>query len=64
MPVRRFRSVQEAAECLWREPGDPGIWQGLVRRWQLHRFFARTPRPPARPGVFKYRSLEEKQRAV
>jgi len=50
------------ARSLWLEPGDPLIWDGLVRRWRLHRFFAREPLRARRPGVFKYRSIDEKQR--
>jgi len=33
-----------------------------VRRWRLHRFFARAPLRTPTPGVFKYRSIDEKQR--
>ena len=63
MPVRKFRSLVEAERSLWLEPGDPRIWDGLVRRWQLHQFFAPSP-PRARvPGIFKHRSIEEKQRS-
>ena len=62
MAVRKFRTLDEAARSLWREPGDPRIWDGVIRRWQLHRFFGRTPMPHRARGVFKYRSIEEKQR--
>ncbi len=62
MPVRKFRSLAEAERSLWLEPGDPRIWEGHLRRWQLHRFFARHVAPRRTPGVFKYRSVEEKQR--
>jgi hypothetical protein len=62
MPVRKFRTLDEAARSLWLEPGDPRIWNGLVRRWQLHRFLVREPLRARTPGVFKYRSIEEKQR--
>jgi hypothetical protein len=60
MPVRKFRSVEEAARSLWLEPGDPRIWAGVVRRWQLHRFLARE-RTPRASGVFKFHSIDEKQ---
>lgn len=61
MAVRKFRTLAEAARSLWLEPGDPRIWEGVVRRWNLHRFLA--PQRPTlhAPGVFKYRSIEEKQ---
>lgn len=61
MPVRKFRTLDEAARSLWLEPGDPRIWEGAMRRWRLHEFFSRGPTHVRRPGVFKYRSLEEKQ---
>ena len=63
MPVRKFRTVEEAERSLWLEPGDPRIWQAYLRRWRLHRFFARERVPRRASGVFRYRSLEEKQRA-
>lgn len=62
MPVRKFRTLDEAGRSLWLEPGDPRIWDGVLRRWQLHRFFARGAGRALRPGVFKYRSIEDKQR--
>jgi len=62
MPVRKFRSLEEAARSLWLEPGDPRIWDGAVRRWHLHRFLTREPQRTRAPGVFKYRSIDEKQR--
>ncbi len=63
MPVQKFRSLEEAARALWLEPGDPRIWEALVRRWRIHRALRpQGPRPA--PGVYRYRSLEEKQRAA
>jgi hypothetical protein len=62
MPVRKFRTLDEAARSMWLPPGDPRIWEGTVRRWRLHRFFARDAQVPPASGVFKYRSVEAKQR--
>ena len=62
MPVRKFRTLDEATRSLWLDPGDPRIWDGFVRRLRLHRFLAREPGGTRVPGVFKYRSIEEKQR--
>ena len=62
MPVKKFRSLEEAARSLWLEPGDPRIWDGLVRRWRLHRFFSRGSICGRPPGVYRYRSILEKQR--
>jgi hypothetical protein len=62
MAVKKFRTLDEAASSLWLDPGDPRIWDGLVRRWRLHRFLAREPIRARSPGVSKYRSIAEKQR--
>ena len=62
MPVRKFRTLDDASRSLWLETGDPRIWDGFVRRWHLHKFFSRRPQGGPQPGVFKYRSIEEKQR--
>jgi hypothetical protein len=61
MPVRKFRSLAEAERALWLEPGDPRIWLAARRRWALHQALGRPAAERAR-GVFKYRSVEEKQR--
>ncbi len=62
MPVRKYSTLEEAEEDTWFEPGDPRIWEGMLRRWAIHQFFA--PFKPQRPGgVYKYRSIEEKQGA-
>ena len=62
MPVKKYRTLTEAQRDHWLEPGDPQIWEGMCRRWALHRVLA--PPPPRGPrGVFKYRSVEEKQQS-
>ena len=32
MPLRKFRTLEEAARSLWLAPGDPRIWEAAVRR--------------------------------
>lgn len=64
MPVRKFRTLEESERSLWLEPGDPRIWQAHLRRWRLHRFFGRRVEPVLGPGVYKYRTMEEKQRLL
>lgn len=61
MPVRKFQSLDEATRSLWLDSGDPRIWEAVVRRWRLHRFFATGRVRPLPPGVSKYRSVDEKQ---
>lgn len=61
MGVRKFRSVEEMERPASYAPDDPRIWQDAVRRWEIHRFLTTGARPTARPGVFKFRSIEEKQ---
>ena len=61
MPVKRFRSLAEAERASWLEPGDPRIWEAARHRWAIHRALGRSP-ATRRCGVFKYASIDEKQR--
>ena len=61
MPVRKFRSLEEAERAQWFEPGDPRIWEAACRRWALHRALGRAAENPEH-GVFRFATLEEKQR--
>ena len=61
MPVRKFRSLAHAERALWLEPGDPRIWEAARQRWVLHQALGRSGVGPRR-GVFKYASVQEKQR--
>jgi hypothetical protein len=63
MPVRKFRSLAAAERASWREPGDPRIWDAARQRWALHRALGRSA-VHRTPGVFKYSSIDEKQRAT
>jgi len=63
MPVTKLRTLDDARRRLWLQPGDPRIWDALVRRWRLHRFFSPPRQAPRAPGVFKYRSIAEKQQS-
>ena len=59
MPFKKLRSLQEAEEAVWREPGDPGLWQAVRGVWKLStRLFARQ----FPPGVYKHRSIEDANR--
>ena len=60
MPVRKFRSVQEMNQPVWRQPGDPMLYRAIAGVWELAR---RTNPRRFPPGVHKYRSIEEMTRA-
>lgn len=57
MPVRKFRSVEEMSRVVWYEPGSPEHLRALRAVFAHAR---QTTRPSQKPGVYKFRSLEEK----
>lgn len=59
MPVRRFRSIEEMNAAPVRRRPDDGF-ERFVRHCARYRPFAPRPRPR---GVFRFRNLEEAQRA-
>jgi hypothetical protein len=58
MPVRKFRSLQEAEDALWRAPGDPALWRAMRSVW---RFAARSCPRHFPPGVHRHATLEAAQ---
>ena len=60
MPVRKFRSIEEMNQAVWREPGDPSLEQAIRALWQLGK---RTSRTRFRPGVYRFRTISEMQSA-
>ena len=59
MPVRKFRSVEDMKPT-WRKPGDPMLYRAIASVWEL----ARRTNPRRFPrGVYRYRSIEEMDRA-
>ena len=56
MPVRKFRSVVELNQPIWRQAGDPALFRAIAAVWA----FARSTRPKDfAPGVRKFRSIAE-----
>jgi hypothetical protein len=55
MPVRKFRSFDEARRALWADRSDPGLPDRLRRQWA---FVHRLIRYPAPRGVRKFTSIE------
>ena len=56
MPVRKFRSVEEMNQLVWRRAGDPELFRAIAGVWTFSRR-ANPRRFP--PGVLKFRSIEE-----
>ena len=61
MPVRKFRSVQEMNQPVWRTPGDPALYEAIARLWTMGAAL-RPRRWP--PGVRRFRGVEELDRAT
>ena len=60
MPVRKFRTAEEMNQPVWHRPGDPALYRAMRMVWD----FGRRANPRRfRPGVHKYRSIEEMSRA-
>jgi hypothetical protein len=56
MPVKKFRSFEEAREALWGEPGDPGYYRRLAWLWAFSErlYPLRFPK-----GVHRFASIED-----
>ena len=60
MPVRKFRSVEELNQPVWRQPGDAALYRAIAavcetgRRTQTRRFV---------PGVRRFRDIGELEQA-
>jgi hypothetical protein len=61
MPVRKFRTVEEMNRPVWRTPGSAELLEAIRNVWEFGR---RTSRRRFRPGVYRYRSIEEMQKAL
>jgi hypothetical protein len=59
MPVRKFRSLQEMEDSLWRRTGDPGLLPAIARVWS---FADRVCPLRFPPGVHKHRSIDDAQK--
>ena len=61
MPVRKFRSVEEMNQPVWRSPGDPALYRtmaGLLATGSR----LRSRRFP--PGVYRYRTIADLEAAA
>jgi hypothetical protein len=56
MPVRKFRTVDELNQPIWRQPGDPAPYRTIASLWQT----ARAMRPRRfTPGVRRFRTIAD-----
>lgn len=60
MPVRKFRSADEMNQPVWREKGEPELYNSIRALFELGR---RTSARRLTPGVRKFHSIEEMSRA-
>ncbi len=58
MPVRKFRSLQQMEDSLWRSSEDPRLAEAIARVWE---FADRTCPRRFPPGVYRHRSIAEAQ---
>jgi hypothetical protein len=60
MPLRKYRSIEEAAaEPQWLPTGDPAIARRIRYLWQMSEFLLSPVGTRIPPGVSKHRSIEE-----
>jgi hypothetical protein len=59
MPVRKFRSVEDMSQPIWRKPGDPSLYRAMAALLEVG---ARTSRRRYLPGVHKHRTIDDMQR--
>ena len=62
MPVRRFHSVEEMNQPVWREPGSPELYRAIREVWEFGQ--RTTSQRRFKPGVYRFRSIDEMQRAA
>ena len=61
MPVRKFRSVEELNQPVWRQPGDAALYRTMAGLWDTGR---RLRARRFEPGVSRFRSIAELEAAA
>jgi hypothetical protein len=61
MPVRKFRSVEEMNQPVWRTPGDEALYRTIAGVWATGMRLRPRTFPP---GVRRYRSIEALEAAA
>lgn len=60
MPIHRYRSIYDMPDETWHQPGDPILYRKMRQIWD---FGSRTTKIRYRPGVYKFRSIEDMEAA-
>ena len=55
MGVRKFRSIEEMGQPVWRTPGDPALAQAIAATWAFGAAVVGLRFPP---GVYRHRTIE------
>jgi hypothetical protein len=58
MSIKKFHTLADAEEDLWKDPSDPMLWKQIAALWRFSHRLAPMQFPL---GVHKHRSLEEAQ---
>jgi hypothetical protein len=61
MPVKKFRSVEELNQPVWRQPGDAALYRTMAGLWEMGR---RLQTRRFEPGVSRFRSIAELEAAA
>jgi hypothetical protein len=61
MPVTKLKSLDEAAESLWRRSDDPLLWRQIDSLWRMS---ARVTHAVFPPGVHKHRTIDAANQLV
>ena len=59
MPVRRFRSVDDAEQSVWMDRNDPRLWSAIKSVWE---FSDRVYPYRFPPGVHKHQTIDDANR--
>ena len=59
MPVKKFRTVEELNQPVWRSPVDPALIRAIAAVWAFGR---KTNPSDFQPGVKRFRSIVEMKR--
>lgn len=61
MPVRKFRTVEELNQPVWRDVGDPMLYRTIAAVWATGRRVRTRVFPP---GVRRFHSIDELEAAA